>query len=976
MKKLKRLAALTLALLMMTGCTGNGDVTTSPESAPQTDAQTAAPEEKTVSLSMTSAELANGSFKLTVRSDGDFDGKITLTLKSEKGEDTVVSEASFKKDTDIVLSSTKVSEIGESFSLKVTASSSGEEADVLECEYKRGLPQLSADNIGIVVEQLTNEEKASLCLLWTAGQYSGKTYAVARLGIPSIIMTDGPNGPRVSNATYAHPTSSLLAQSWNTELVYKVGESMGKDFRNCGVDIGLTPGVNIQKYLLGGRNFEYFSEDPYLSGMMGIASVNGVQSTGTGTSLKHFVANNYEFGRQGNSVLTERALREIYSKAFKYVLTESDPFTVMTSYNMINGVRSNSSFDLVTTFLKDELGYKGTVLSDWGAQGEKTDMLNAGLNIYCDVQDNSSYVSKIVSAVNSKKLKQEALDDSARTVLHMVVKTHTFNGTGDKTMRVEDIRNKRVEMRKIAAEGMVLLKNADNTLPLKSGEVALYGSGSKNLLFGGYGSSLVKPSKKTNIADAIKGSEVLSLNGAFDEQYKNCKTAGYTDSGIAEDIEVDIPEAQVKSAAKSSAVAVMTISRGPAEGYDIPTGAGGYRLSATEEKMIKRISDAFHAEGKKFIVLLNVANALETASWEKYVDAILLVGFAGEETADAAIDILTGKVTPSGKLTNTWPVDIKDIPESEYPYGGTVYYYEDIYAGYRYYTTFGVDVAYPFGYGMSYTSFEYSDFSISSDKFTDEITATVTVKNTGSVAGKEAVQFYLSKPDGVNEQAKYELCGFAKTKELAPGESQTVTVKITKTELETYITERSDYVIEKGEYTISVASSVTNIKDAKKFSVDSEILVSDVTNICTPRKEVDILTKETGKVTTTGRVNLALNKPTNTDFAENDKYLAEYAVDGDLNTRWSAPNGNNSGHYLTVDLGKAYKLDMLKISWESITSSEFEVHTSIDGKKWEKKKFDFQTLFADMEGVEARYVKVLARNSGWLSIYEIEVYEK
>ncbi len=976
MKKFRRLSALLLALLMLSSCTGNGDVTTVPDStAPQTEALAPEPETQSPSLSMTAAELKDGMLNLTVKADKDFDGKLTLTLKSEKGEDTVVSEGSFKKDADTVLSSSKLNDLGNTFTLTLTATAGDAEIDTLKCEYKDGLPQLSDSSVDLVLAQLTVEEKCSMCLLWQQAPYSGKTFAVDRLGIPSVILTDGPNGPRLSRATYAHPTSSFLAQSWNTELVYEVAKSMGNDFRVTGVDIGLAPGINIQKYILGGRNFEYFAEDPYISGIMGAATVNGIQSTGTGTSVKHFVANNYERGRQGNSVLTERALREIYSKAFKYVTMNSEPTTIMTSYNMINGVRSNSSADLVKTFLRDELGYKGAILSDWGAQGDRIDMINVGVSLYCDSQNNSEYVDKFASAVKSGKLKSEALDSSVKDILHTVVDSHTFNGTGDNLKRFPNMADRQKEMRKLTAEGMVLLKNEGNTLPLSGGEVALYGNGSKNTLLGGYGSSLVTPTRKMNIADGIKGSDVLTLNGDFSGQYADCETAGYYPDGIATDIEVDIPEADIKAAAKRSSVAIMTLSRGPAEGYDIPNMEGGYRLSATEEKMIKKISDAFHAEGKKFIILLNVANPLEIASWEKYADAILLIGFAGEETADAAVDILTGKANPSGKLTNTWPVDISDTPESEYPYGGTTYYYDDIYVGYRYYSTFGVNVSYPFGYGMSYTNFEYSDFSISSDKFTDELTATVTVKNSGSVAGKEAVQFYISKPDGVNEQAKYELCGFAKTKELAPGESETVTVKITKTELETYITERSDYVIEKGEYTLSVAAAVTDIKAEKKFNVEAEILVSDVTNICTPKNEVPVLTKETGKQITEDKVNIALNKPVSALHCEDaNTYKAEFAVDGKTTTRWSGAGVNEN--YLLIDLEKTYKLDVIKILWESFGADKFQIHTSVDGTAWSKKSATPDMPLISMDGTEARYVKIFASNAGWFSIYEIEITEK
>ncbi len=837
-------------------------------------------------------------------------------------------------------------------------------------------PKLRCDNIDEIVAQLSDEEKCSIYLLWLAGQYSGKTYAVERLGIPSIIMTDGPTGPRVSCATYAHPTPSLVAQSWDKEAAYAVGESMGKDFRNCGVDIALAPGVNIQKYILGGRNFEYFSEDPYVAGIMGTAVINGIQSCGTGTSLKHFVANSYERGRQGGSLLGERALREIYARAFKYATTGSDPMTIMTSYNMVNNVRTNSSSDLMNIFLRKECKYDGAILSDWGALGDRVEMANNGLSIFCDGQDNSPFVQKFTDALKDGTLKREALDESVKDILKLTVKTHTFKGTSNNSMQVDDLEGKRIKMRKIAAESMVLLKNSDGTLPLKGSKVALYGNGSMNTLVGAYGSSMVAPSRIVNIESGIKNSDILTLNDGFSEQYKNCKAAVYYVNGIAEDIEVDISEQDIKNAAKTSDVAIMTLSRGPAEGFDIPNMQGGYILSDTEERMIKKVSNAFHAHGKKFIVLLNLSNPIKITSWEKYADAILLIGYAGEEIGDATVDVLTGKVNPSGKLNCTWPVDIKDTPESEYPYGMTTFYYDDIYVGYRYYSTFGVNTSYPFGYGMSYTDFEYSDFEISSNKFADVITASVTVKNIGDVLGREVVQFYVSKPDVENEQPKYELCGFAKTRELAPGESETVTVKITKAELETYVEARAAYVIEKGPYTVCAASSVEDIKAEKEFTVENEILVLQTVNICKLNKEINLLTKKEGKISASGRENIALNKYAEADFCENDDFLAKYAVDGNPGSRWSAPGGGENGHYITVDLGKIYAIDLIKLAWESMTAGEFEIHLSNDAESWTKYTYEKDTVLIKLDGVEARYIKVFARNSGWLSIYELEVYEK
>ncbi len=985
MKRKLRLISLLLALTAVCGCSGKD---TESDTNADTTAETTQGEEnitqKELSLTLNGAELSDSDLTVYFTPDRDFEGKVTLAVSS--GENTAET-GKFKMTEKHGISLGKgKTDIGDSFSVTVTAyGEKDESADELKYEYKNGMPQLSKDNVEIILSELTLEEKAALCINQTSKTYSSETYEVERLGIPSVTMSDGPTGVRLNSgaSAFAYPTPSSLAQSWNTTLISKVVGYMAEDFARYGVDVMLAPGVNIQKNTLNGRNFEYFSEDPYLTGKAAEAYINAAQAKGIGVSLKHFIGNEQETSRGAtDSLITERALREIYVKAFEYAL-EAQPWTVMSSYNKLNGKYTSTRADLITTLLRGELGFVGCVTSDWGASGGREGMINAGNDLFSGGADNEGDAKEIVKLVNKGKITEEQLDFCVKNILSLVVKTKTFAGENENTVFNISNKRERTEIaRTAAAECMVLLKN-DGVLPFASGEVALFGNASVHTLRGGHGSSNVTTSDTVSVKSGLSSANGITLNSTANALYAGCKANPYAgttaESNPGNDaLEIVVSAEQAKQIAGEADIAIMTISRLSIEGSDHENRKGDYLLNDAEAQTLKNVSEAFHAAGKKVVVLINAGIPVETVSWQDSVDAIINIGVSGEQIGNAAADIITGKVNPSGKLTATWPKCIEDTPASDYFPGNSVatVYYDDIYVGYRYYSTFDVDVAYPFGYGMSYTTFEYSDFKLSADTFSDSITASVTVKNTGSVAGKETVQFYVSKPDGVNEQAKCELCGFGKTKLLEPGASETINVTITKDELKTYMTSDSEWVIEAGEYKLSVAASVADIKTEKSFKVNEKISVLDTENLCGLEKDINVITKETGKQDsgTDFGENIALGKQSSATMVEG-QYVSDNAFDGDMTTRWSGPNGA-----LTVDLGKDHELSKMKIFWEANNSGKYWIHTSNDGETWtEYGKFDVTYAkcdIVDLGGTKARYVKISCKNSSWFSIYECEIYAK
>lgn len=726
-------------------------------------------------------------------------------------------------------------------------------------------PQLTKDNIDEVLKAMTLEEKATLLVgsgwgSMTAGSMTasavalvpgaaGTTRAIERLGIPQTVLSDGPAGLRISpkrdndpNTYYCtgFPVGTVLASMWDTERVQELTTAMGNEVLEYGADVLLAPGMNLHRNPLCGRNFEYFSEDPYLTGKTAAAYINGIQSNGVGVSVKHYAVNNQEVNRMENdSRVNQRALRELYLKGFEIAVKESAPWTVMSSYNKLNGEYTQQSHGLLTTILRDEWGFDGIVMTDWGTkQGTVkavkagNDLMEPGMQIEID---------RIIEAVKNGEITQEELDRNVRNMLNYIVKTPRFNKY--KYSNKPELKAHAELVRKAAPEGMVLLEN-NGVLPLKDVKtVALYGTGSYDFIAGGTGSGNVN---KPYIRNVAEGLEINGLNVNKDiqkwyEQYiaysktslKNNGAGGILlgDPVIAE---MEVSRDFIEKMEPATDIAIFTLSRNAGEGGDRYALDGDWTITGQERQLIQTLADVYHAAGKKFVVVLNIGGAIETASWKHIPDAILLAWTPGQEGGYAVADILCGKAYPSGKLPMTFPVNYLDIPSSaNFPYnykshkagdwdflwGGQkrqtkdvdyTEYKEGIYVGYRYFQTAGVNVSYPFGYGKSYTEFEYSKPVVKATE--DGFTATITVQNTGSAAGKEAVQLYVAAPAGGLEKPAFELKGFAKTKELAPGESQTLTINVCKYTLASFNESASAWETAAGTYNVMFGANAADIR--------------------------------------------------------------------------------------------------------------------------------------------------------------------
>lgn len=728
------------------------------------------------------AKLSEDEFSVTISALLDIDYKsIVITAGSEK---QTKENGSINKAETISFKFNGSNTLGKEF--KVTCSCDGEE---ISYEYIDLLPQLSISNVNIVANELTSEEIADLIILWQdyrAQNLCGSTFAIDRLGIPATYFADGTQGLRTNTNNVAYPQISVLASTWNEELVSKVAYSEGLICRDFGIDILLSPGINIKKNAQNGRNFEYASEDPLLSGYIGAAYVNGLQKTGVGASVKHYLANNQETCRDRvSSEVSERALREIYARSFEYLLKYSDPTSIMTSYNRVNGTYMIENKDLVDTVLRGEFGYSGLVLSDWHANGNRLKLLSSGMSIYCGayVDEYKNFVNSISKRIESGKEIKEDIDEQINIILTYIAKSNTMNGVSAQNQMTD--LEKRLEVAKEGAEeGIVLLKN-DGALPIKSGKIAICGT--EDIYIGGKGSSEVVPYHTVNFSEGLTN-------------------AGFTCESFLNASDIN---------ANSFDAAIYIISRSSTEGADMEEKL--FNLTKYESNNLKTISEAFRALGKKVIVVINSGNPIETASWIELCDGLFYVGYCGEQLGNAFASVFSGSVNPSGKLTETWPKTLETTPAySTFP--GTeqkVEYNEDIYVGYRYYETFGIDVSFEFGYGLSYTEFEYSDFNITEKDSGYELS--VKIKNVGKTAGKEIAEFYVSIPDGENEHPAFELCGYAKTSLLKKGKSETVKIFIDKDVLKTYKT--GEWFIENGEYKFSVGASVKNIKTEKVINI-------------------------------------------------------------------------------------------------------------------------------------------------------------
>ena len=719
-------------------------------------------------------------------------------------------------------------------------------------------PQLNKDNVEEVLGAMTLQEKAALCVggsrmvnidgIPTGSANlvpgaAGTTRAIPRLGIPATVLADGPAGLRISptregsSKTFyctGFPVGTLLASSWDLDLVESVTDAMGNEVLEYGVDVLLAPGMNIHRNPLCGRNFEYFSEDPLLSGKMAAAYVRGIQKNGVGTSIKHYAANNQETNRNMNDAkVSVRALREIYLKNFEIAVKESDPWTVMSSYNQLNGEFTQQSHDLLTKVLREDWGYKGIVMTDWGnkegtvkAVQAQNDLMEPGAQ---------SEIERIIAAVKDGSLSEADLDRNVRNILNYIVRTPRFQGY--KYSDAPDLKAHAAVARSAAAESMVLLRN-EGALPLSGSEkVAMYGISSIDFVAGGTGSGNVNKAYVVNMKQGLENAG-FKLDQDLVDYYEsyikynsaNNKLNGGNSNrpllGTSKLAEIPVGSAAIKSQAKSNDVAIITIGRNAGEGADRKM-MDDFELTAVERELIQNVSSAFHLEGKKVVVVLNIGGVIETNSWKDMVDAILLPWSPGQEGANAVADVLTGKANPSGKLPMTFPVNFTDHPSSaNFPYDYTrpqnnsffrgpaqpvkdvdyTDYEEGIYVGYRHFTTSGTKVSYPFGYGLSYTDFAYSKPVVKAG--TDGFTATVTVTNTGSVAGKEVVELYVSAPAGGMDKPKLELKAFAKTRELQPGESQTLTLSVDNYSLASFNEANSSWETAAGSYKVFFSKNV------------------------------------------------------------------------------------------------------------------------------------------------------------------------
>ena len=744
-------------------------------------------------------------------------------------------------------------------------------------------PKLGKASLDEVVNAMTLEEKVHLIIGTGMAGFSGDsavigetrklvpgaagtTYPIERLGIPAVVLADGPAGLRINptregdTATYycTHfPIGTLLASTWNQELVESVGKAIGNEVLEYGADVLLAPALNIHRNPLCGRNFEYYSEDPLVSGKIAAAYVRGVQSNGVGTSIKHFAVNNQETNRMSNDAqVSPRALREIYLKGFEIAVKEAEPWTVMSSYNYVNGTYTSESKDLQTTLLRDEWGFKGMVMTDWFGGSDVVAQMNAG-NDMLQPGLQKQYDSLIVAA-KSGVLDDAVLSRNVKRILEMIMKTPRFKGY--KYSNKPDLKAHAAVTRQSATEGMVLLKNDNNALPLASTvkNIALFGCTSYDFVAGGTGSGNVNRAYTVSLLEGLSNAGYTvddNLKSVYEkylvaEKERLAKEKKGLFMPDKRPDEMSLTPAMVNEQVGKSDMALITIGRTSGEFLD--RNVADFNLSQAETQMVQTVTRAFHAAGKKVIVVLNIGGVIETASWKNLPDAILCAWQAGQEGGNSVADVLKGNASPSGKLTMTFPlsfadaassknfpvdmnasIDLVNKGERKHDVKNVDYtnYEEDIYVGYRYFDSFGKNVSYPFGYGLSYTTFEYTNPAIMSENGT--YTVTVNVKNIGKCAGKEVVQLYVSAPNNkeMNKPVK-ELKAFAKTKELKPGESELVTMTVVAADLASFDIATSSWVVDAGKYEFLIGASSRDIRaKLEAEAASSSVKVNNVLNL-------------------------------------------------------------------------------------------------------------------------------------------------
>ena len=679
----------------------------------------------------------------------------------------------------------------------------------------------------------------------------GTIVPTPRLGLPTVYLSDGPAGLRIEptrkndDKTYyctAFPIGTSLASTWNVDLVKEVGNAMGDEAKEYGIDVILGPGANIQRNPLCGRNFEYYSEDPFLSGFIGAAIVKGIQTNGVGTSLKHFVANNQETKRKVNNVIvSERALREIYLKGFEIVVKKAQPWTIMSSYNKVNGTYTSENKELLTDILRNDWKFKGLVMSDWFGGKNVQAMISAG-NDLLEPGTNKQWKA-LIKAHKNGKLSNKDIDTSVRRILKLIfnsrkIKNYKFGNN-------PDLKSHANITRRAASEGMVLLKNKEKTLPLQSKlNVALLGVTSYDFIAGGTGSGDVNEAYTISLEEGMKNAGFIINKKAKDifNKHKeahakefikpvgfNAMLTAYTPPQII------YTNSELNKMASESQVAIITIGRNAGEGGDRKE-KDDFKLTKTEQEMIKKTCTAFHKVGKPVIVVLNVGSVVETTSWKSTPDAILLAWQGGQEGGNSVADILSAKANPSGKLPMTFANNLNDYASNKnFPQDGKkttlidlilgtkeapekdkirnkdyTHYDEGIYVGYRQFDKDKLDVSYPFGYGLSYTHFKFSNLKATQEN--DTIKVSLKVTNTGNYRGKEVVQVYASKLNSKIDRPLQELKSFVKTKSLKPSDAQDIVLKIPVSDLRYWNDKTNAWILEKGTYSIRVGASSRDIR--------------------------------------------------------------------------------------------------------------------------------------------------------------------
>lgn len=753
--------------------------------------------------------------------------------------------------------------------------------------------KLRVNNIDKIVKALTLEEKihlivgASMSERMASGEVgytdsivpgaAGITYQVERLGIPTIVFADGPAGLHISATREGDPKSyyctgfpvgTHLAATWNEEIIYRVGEAMGNEVKEYGVDVILAPGVNIMRNPLCGRNFEYYSEDPLLSGKTAAAIINGIESNGVGTSIKHFAANNQEINRLGNdSRVSLRALREIYLRNFEIAIRNSQPWTLMTSYNYLNGRYTSEDRGLLETVLRDEFGFEGTVVTDWGGGLDPVVQVASG-NDMIQPGDPEQYEA-ILKAVREGRLDERLVDVCVKRILKLIVKTPSFNNYQHSNN--PDLQAHAQVTREVASEGFVLLKNEAEALPMKAGsEIALFGVGSYDFIAGGRGSGDVNKAYVVDLREGLLANN-LHLDAELDKQYTqhiqeekariapmdaHRRWTVYT----LRPNEIRDPRTLVQGSSKRADLAIVTISRHAAEGFERHVERD-FNLRIDEHALLNEVSREFRAAGKPVVVVLNVSGPVEIASWRDKADAILVCWMPGQEGGNSVADVLLGRQSPSGHLPMSFPMSYADVPSQNFPvnvpenglnqsfenFSRVHKYYdqpnidytnyeEDIYVGYRHYATRGVEVAYPFGYGLTYSAFNLTDMKVEQSE--QEILVSCLITNTGKHAAKQVVQLYSTELAPSTDRPLIELRGYCKTPTLQPGESHTVTIRITPEDLATYSEADVAWKLSAGDYRLSLGFSSSELLQAKEIHIQSEKL----------RPVSDILKPESGEI--------------------------------------------------------------------------------------------------------------------------------